>query len=153
MGYSTEFTGEMKFKTELSASQLAKVKSFLDEDIREHPEWQGSVVPNDAWIYYIKLEFLDDFSGLRWSGVEKTNGLHAMLNLITLEMRKEYPDFCLEGSMMAQGEDVEDRWQIIIDDTGMAQKIDIVIMGSRVTCPHCEQEFILEGQEVQEIEA
>lgn len=40
MGYSTEFKGELKFTTELTASQLAEVKKFLSEDCRSHSEWE-----------------------------------------------------------------------------------------------------------------
>lgn len=39
MGYTTEFKGELKFTTELSAKALAKVKSFFGKDCRQHNEW------------------------------------------------------------------------------------------------------------------
>ena len=35
MGYSTTFKGELKFKNELTASQIALLKSFLGKDRRD----------------------------------------------------------------------------------------------------------------------
>lgn len=39
MGYDTQFDGILKFKNELTLPQLAKIRTFLGEDCREHPEW------------------------------------------------------------------------------------------------------------------
>lgn len=137
MGYSTQFKGELKFKSELTATQLAKVKSMCGEDCRDHPEW-------NAPYYYIDLELTDDFSGLRWNGAEKTYDLDKLVNVVTAEMRKEWPDFALTGELHAQGDEMEDRWVLKINEDGIAERKDVVVAGERVTCPHCEQKFILE---------
>jgi len=50
MGYSTTFKGELKFTTDLTGRQLVKVKSFLGQDCREHPEW------GDLGMKYLDLE-------------------------------------------------------------------------------------------------
>lgn len=39
MGYTTEFEGVLKFKHELSVSQLKRLGEMLGEDSRDHPEW------------------------------------------------------------------------------------------------------------------
>jgi len=140
MGYSTEFRGELKFTKELTASQLAKVKSFLGEDCRDHPEW------NATDLTYIDLEFNDDFSGLRWDESEKSYGLVEKVNLIISEMKKKYSDFSLSGELLAQGEDLEDRWLLKMEN-GKALQIDITIQGKKTTCPHCGEEFIIEETE------
>ncbi len=140
MGYTTQFQGELKFKTELTASQLAKVQSMCGEDCRDHPEW------NRKDLYYIDLELTKDFSGLKWSGAEKTYDMCDLVNVVTAEMRKEWPAFQLVGSLHAQGEEIEDRWVLRINEDGIAEKKEIVIEGQRVVCPHCEQKFILETQ-------
>lgn len=140
MGYSTEFKGELKFAKELTASQLAKLQSMCGEDCRDHPEW------NAKGLYYVDLELTKDFSGLKWSGAEKTYGMVEIVNVVTAQMRKEWPDFTLVGSLHAQGEDMEDRWVLVMDPEGIAQKQEIVISGERITCPICEGKFILEVQ-------
>lgn len=140
MGYSTEFSGELTFTNDLTSKQLAKVKSFLGEDCREHPEW------GKTGMTYIDLELLDDFSGLRWDGAEKTYELTEKINLIIDEMRKEYPDFGLEGSLLAQGEEIDDRWMLTIEN-GHAVERKIKIKGKKTTCPNCGEDFILETEE------
>lgn len=143
MGYSTDFVGELKFKNELTASQLAKVKSFLGEDWRDHPEW---VCPTPkAYVNYIDLELLDDFSGIKWNGAEKTSGMVESVNLIVSETQKLWPDFGLIGKLAAQGEEVTDRWELFIGEDGLAYRRDIPLVGQKVRCPHCDEEFILEG--------
>lgn len=141
MGYSTNFEGKLEFTTELTASQLAKVKSFMGADCREHPEWEVAKKQELTWI---DLELCDDFSGIEWNGGEKTYDLVEKINLIINEMNKVYPDFGLKGSMNAQGEDFDDRWILAINEEGYAERRDIVIQGEKVTCPLCDGHFILE---------
>lgn len=137
MGYTTTFKGALLFDKEASASQLAKLKSFFGEDCREHPEWEADGT-------YIDLRLNKDFTGLEWDdATEKNNGMVDHVNLILREMKKSWPEFGLHGSLIAQGEDVEDRWSLSIED-GIAVRQEVVITGTKVTCPHCEESFILE---------
>jgi hypothetical protein len=138
MGYSTEFKGSLRFTTELAASQLAAVKAMLGEDCRDHPEWNASD------LYYIDLELLDDFSGLKWNGAEKTYDLDKLVNVVIRVMREKWPDFGLSGTLAAQGERVEDRWALTIGEDGFAHRHEIAVTGQKVTCPHCDESFILE---------
>jgi len=140
MGYTTTFKGDLRFSKELTASQLARLKTFFGEDCREHPEWK------EPDLYYIDLELNDDFTGLRWSGAEKSYGLEEQVSLIVREMRVKWPDFALTGTLSAQGEDAEDRWTLSIGEDGMAKKTKVPIVGERITCPSCEHTFILEGK-------
>lgn len=144
MGYTTNFVGELKFATELTASQLAAVSAFMGADVRDHKEW--STDPQ-AYLYYIDLELLPDFSGVKWSGAEKTSGMVEAVNLISREMRKQWPDFRLVGQLSAQGEDFDDRWTLAIDENGNAHKQPVVIVGQRIECPHCGRPFIAENGE------
>jgi hypothetical protein len=138
MGYTTEFRGALKFVPELNARQLAKVKSFFGEDVRKHPEWGRSN------LYYIHLAFLDDFSGIEWDGTENSYDMVEQVNLIIKEMRKEWPEFGLEGKFLAQGEDIEDRWELQIAD-GWAVEKKMPLIGQKVRCPHCHNDFTLEA--------
>ena len=139
MGYTTRFDGELKFTSEPSAKALAKLNAMMGEDCRAHRDW------NAAGLYYIDLELTKDFSGLKWNGAEKTYDLDKLVNVVIRVMRTEFPDFGLSGSLMAQGEDVEDRWVLTIGEDGWASKQKIAITGQRVKCPNCEHKFILEA--------
>ncbi len=139
MGYTTRFEGELKFTTDLTVSQLNKVKSFLGEDCRDHPEWETRD------LTHIDMELLEDFTGIKWDGSEKTYDLTEKVNLIINQMRKDHPEFGLEGQMVAQGEDFDDRWLLFIRD-GIAVEEKMVIKGQKVTCPHCDEDFTLDEE-------
>jgi hypothetical protein len=141
MGYHTEFKGKLEFTTEMTATQLAALKKMLGEDCRDHPEYEA------PGLYYIDLELMEDFSGLEWSGAEKTYDMEQLVNVVIKQMRKQWPEFGLSGILAAQGEDIEDRWELRIGDDGFAQKRKIVISGTRIVCPHCEGTIILEEAE------
>lgn len=137
MGYSTDFVGELKFKKELLASQLAKIKSMLGEDCRDHPEWNGS-----DGLYSINLELLEDFDGIKWNGWEKTHGMVEVVNLIISEMKKNDPEFGLIGEFNAQGEDMHDIWKLIINKKGLAEKVELKPVGKEIECPHCKKKDV-----------
>jgi len=139
MGYSTEFKGVLRFTKELTREQLVKVKSFCGEDCRDHPEWEDA-----EGLAYIDLELSADFTGLKWNGAEKTYNMVDVINLIIVNMKKDFPDFGLKGSLFAQGEEFDDVWRLCFNEDDFAEKEDIIITGKRITCPHCEEDFIYE---------
>lgn len=135
MGYSTNFTGELLFNSELTVPQLRKVKSFMAKDCREHPEWDA------VNLSYIDLELLDDFSGIKWDGSEKTYDMVDKVNLITREMRKEFPEFGFKGHLRAQGEDHDDTWILWIGVDGVATENKVPLPEGTVKCPECGHGF------------
>jgi len=137
MGYTTKFTGALLFTSDITAKELAKIKSFFGEDCRDHPEW-------DCDGTYIDLELNDDFTGIRWDdGTEKNSGMVDHINLIIREMQKDNPAFGLAGGMNCQGEDASDRWQIGIHNN-VAVRIEWPVTGKKVACPSCGKHFIVE---------
>jgi hypothetical protein len=140
MGYSTEFKGELRFTSEATASQLAKLNAMFGADCRKQPTWAA---PN---LYYVDLELNDDFTGIRWNGAEKTYDLDKLVNVVLTQMRKQWPDFGLTGMLVAQGEELEDRWMLRMGDDGWAHKDKLAVSGHVVTCPHCSGRFVLEEQ-------
>ena len=140
MGYTTEFKGVLQFTTELKASQLAFLTSILKEDCREHPEWDAK------GLSYIDLQLTADFSGIEWDGAEKSYDMDHIVNVVIRLMRDKWPAFGLKGKFIAQGEDIDDRWELTIENN-WAVRHDIVISGQKVTCPHCEEMFVLENPE------
>jgi len=71
--------------------------------LRYHPEW------NARHIRSIGLKFSKDGSGLMWNGAEKTADLNRIVQFVLDFMRVKYPDFGLNGKILAQGADIEDR--------------------------------------------
>jgi hypothetical protein len=138
MGYSTDFTGELRFTKEATVGQLAELNRMFGEDCRDHPEWKAD------GLYYVDLELSEDFGGIKWNGAEKTYQLDKIVNVVIAQMRKTWPDFGLTGQMLAQGEDAADRWALVIGDDGFAEAKQIVITGKRVECPSCGKHFIVE---------
>lgn len=144
MGYNTTFKGELKFTTEPTAKQLAALNSMFGEDCREHPEWGCGKNQN---LSYIDLVITEDFSGIRWDdGTEKTYSLHELVNVVLREMRKTWPDFGLTGQLLAQGEDVTDRWALVMEDDGLAHRREIAFTGQVMDCPHCGERIVIEGK-------
>jgi hypothetical protein len=147
MGYSTQFKGTLKFKDELKASQLAEINKFLSQDRREIGFSNDADVytTKDEYWYHIDLELTDDYSGLKWNGSEKTYGMEFIINFITKQMKKVMPNFELTGKLTAQGEDIDDRYEVIMEK-GIAKKRELKVVGKKIKCPHCEEYFILEDK-------
>jgi hypothetical protein len=137
MGCTTKFTGHLSFTRELTASELAVVSSFFNEDCRDHPDW----VSFGETLFYIDLKLTKDFSGIEWDGSEKTYFLDKLINVLITEVKKKIHDFGLSGSMDAQGEDIDDAWTLLINDEGFAENIKRVVIGV-VECPECQHRFI-----------
>jgi len=141
MGYSTSFTGVLKFTSEPTTPQLKLLGTILGEDPSDHAEWVHHSVGN---VSYIQLEVARDYSGLQWDGTEKFYEAVNAVNLVLAVMREEFPDFGLSGELTAQGEDNDDRWRLVIGDDGRAKKVDVPLTGRKVICPHCRETFRLD---------
>lgn len=139
MGYTTNFSGELLFNKELTASQIEFMQKMFGENCRDHPEWETS------GLYYMDMEFNDSFTGIKHNGAEKTYDFDQLVNVLIKELQKQWPDLKLSGSLIAQGEDIDDRWRLVIGEDGLASRRKIVVTGKRMTCPHCKQEFIVES--------
>ncbi len=82
-----------------------------------------------------------DGSGLTWNGAEKTADLNQVVEFVLDVMHAKYPDFGLTGKILAQGEDINDRWQLYLED-GAVKTRDLAIEGKEIECPHCHKMFI-----------
>lgn len=147
MGYSTDFSGVLKIKNDLTASQLRELNRILNSDtedlLKEFPEaFKGDNY--QAKNAYIQVELTKELDGIRWDGSEKCYYMTEVINVIIECMKKTVPDFELEGSLLAQGEDIEDRWTLMIENN-VAKKIDSPPPGKKIKCPHCGKKFFYEG--------
>ena len=133
MGYDTDYNGIFTFTSELKASELAHLKKFLGQDCREHADW------DTADLTWINLEFTPEFDGIQWDGSEKSYDMAEKINFLIREMRKIKPDFGLDGSFLCQGEDITDRYEIIVGDDGFVAERQIEEMLEKIKCPYCEK--------------
>jgi len=140
MGYTTQFSGVLKFANDITVAQLKELKKFLGEDMRDHPEW-GDM----GDCHYLQFEVSPEMDGLQWDGSEKFYGAVDAVNIITRNMKKQFPDFAFSGELLAQGENIADRWRLVVEN-GVARKEDNPIKGKVVNCPHCGEDFII-GQD------
>lgn len=132
MGYSTTFKGKLTFKKELKAGQITHLNKFLHQDRRDigfESDFDAYESDDEHW-YHIDLELLDDFSGIKWNGAEKTYDMENIVNFIIRQMKKEYPDFELEGKLNAQGEKFDDRWELVMKN-GKAIKNKLIVKGKK----------------------
>ena len=139
MGYNTIFTGKLLFDGEQPISVVRKINSLAGEDCRDHPEWKADD------LFYIDFRVTKDMDGIEWDdGTEKTYDAEKLVNVIIRLVREDHPSFALKGELVAQGEEYDDRWRLVIGEDGWAHRVEFPRIGQRVTCPNCEEEFTLE---------
>lgn len=123
MGYSTYFTGTLKFKEPITKEQETLLDSISGIDCRDGHPFVGVHCPN---ISYIDFEINEDKLGIEHCGAEKSYNTVEQVNFIIDVMKSQYPNFALEGGLLAQGEEVGDIWKLVIED-GEAIRVDIKI--------------------------
>jgi hypothetical protein len=121
MGYSTDFDGELRFNQELKPEQLAYMESLFWESTRDREEWDRFT---DKYGGYIQFELTRCRTGIKWDGSEKFYDAVGAVNVLTYEMRKISPGFRFVGQMLAQGEDIKDRWILALDNKGIAYRAE-----------------------------
>lgn len=140
MGYSTDFEGVLKFKYPLSVEQDALLRTICSGDMEhteDHPDW----VKPEKYRGYVQLVIAKDQSGIKWDGNEKFYDAVDAVNTVIMTMQARFPDFGLEGELLAQGEEIRDRWILAIEN-GKAVK-RTVDLGASYECPNCREEFLL----------
>lgn len=137
MGYSTEFKGELKFTKPLTSTALGHLNAFLDKDRRDIGLDGDEMYTNGYGTYWEHIDYvlLDDFSGIQWNGAEKSYDMEHIANFLIDTMKEKFPDFGLTGKMVAQGDDPDDRWELVIKD-GYAVKVKADGSVAEI-CPHC----------------
>lgn len=135
MGYNTQFSGTLLFPPEMTIREVLRVQRFLGEDCREHPEW------GDTELTWIDLSLTGDASGLEWNGGEKSYNMEEKIELIINNMRKDFPDFYLNGILAAQGEEIDDRYKIIVNANGVFKATLLSETEGMITCPERLHKF------------
>ncbi len=138
MGYTTQFQGEIKITPELNASQIKFIKGMYG-DMRDWSPSNAKLLGLD----YFQWELTDSLDSLKWDGGEKFYSADKCMEYIIEKSVEKYPELKFNGIIQAQGEEFNDRWQLIVKNNKVTRK-DIELKGQKVTCPYCEEDFILE---------
>tara|TARA_R110000850_G_scaffold272752_3_gene408250 strand:+ start:3006 stop:3551 length:546 start_codon:yes stop_codon:yes gene_type:complete len=114
MGHSTNYTGKIRI-TNLDLDKVRQLKTFLGADKRNL--LRDGVITEaqmDLLEYscFFDMELDQDLTALQWNGSEKSNGLDLWLNIVGCALDLDYQE---GDSLLCQGEDVEDRYVIIIE--------------------------------------
>jgi len=140
MWYSTNFKWTLKFKKWLPVEALALLNTILWEDARDHTEeWK---IPNN--LTWIDLELTKDFSGIQWNESEKTYDLPEKIELIIRLMQEKFPEFILNWELLAQWEDFEDIWKLIVTDNKV--EVKKLVVEWAIECPDCWHKFIPDNE-------
>ena len=137
MGYDTKFKGILEFTEPLTDTQYEDLKDFMGIDCRTMPEWNKY-----GDLTWIDLIIDTSGNGIVWDGSEKSYDMVEKVNLLVQEMQKKYPNFGLRGEMIAQGDDINDRWKLVMEN-GMAFKRTAYILNNEVSCPYCGKAFMI----------
>jgi hypothetical protein len=144
MGYDTTFSGRLDFTCELSKAETLAMAYILEEDALDHPEWGA-----DPKLRYFNLELTEDKKGIQWDSHEKSYYMVEAVNLLIQVMRNMgVENFGLTGEFLCQGEDIEDRWKLVMVNN-VATEVKIMTANKIITCKHCGERFEVDT-EVQE---
>lgn len=108
MGYTTRFKGEIKIDPPLSPEEVTALNTFADD---RHGD--GDVYPGFP-SFYCQWVSKKDGTAIVWDCGEKFYEAEAWMNYIINHFLAEA--HTLNGEIIAQGEDVDDRWKLVVKD-------------------------------------
>jgi hypothetical protein len=133
MGYNTKFTGTLKFTKETPLAAIPMLKDLIDTE-RTPPDYGNNYIG-----IVIKTESGHPI-GIAWNDeCEKTYGMVETVNFLLDSVRVAFPGFGLEGSLLAQGEEIGDVWHLIILDGKAVERR--VQLDDLLTCPECGHQW------------
>jgi NTP pyrophosphatase (non-canonical NTP hydrolase) len=124
MGYNINYVGELQFSDGLSDEEINKISIFLGCEMSDFPDY------GIFDFYSIDLKFTDDFSGLTWDYSEKSHFMDKQINFMLDRIKEINPDLTLEGEFLCQGENITDRFKIVVSDGEAVREEIIDIMDS-----------------------
>lgn len=134
MGYSTSFTGGIKFSRVLTVTEFNYLKNFNE---KRHDLDKGAP---GAWCQWVSNEAGTE---LVWDGGEKFYGYVPWLKwLIDNYFAKQ--SITLNGDIRWEGEDNEDVGTIHVKNNVVTPE-ELQLVGA-VTCPNCDHKFVPEGK-------
>jgi len=145
-----DYKGKLKISPELRASDIAYLKGFLGEDLRDHRDEWPHTDKYDELVdatNFIDVDFDDSFCYLQVDeNTEKQRGITETMNYIISVMREKIPNFELSGSIIEQGDYVDEIYKIKRQDDGYFKHVKVKLEGDIICCPLCEDKFILKDE-------
>lgn len=138
MGYTTQFQGVVKITPELKTSQVKFIQGMFG-DMRE---WNPEEAKRLDFTWF-DFEFNEEMDGLQWDGTEKFYDADTKMQYLIDRAVEKYPELSFNGILQAQGEEIDDRWQLVVNDNKV-KKVEVTLKGKIITCPRCEEKFELE---------
>lgn len=114
MGYNTEYKGKLNFTCGPTTYMLNALEDILGQDCREH-KWRLYSKP-DKELTFIDLELNEEKDALIWNESEKSYDMADKIELVVQLMQDNGFDFGLYGEFECQGEDMDDRYFIVVED-------------------------------------
>lgn len=116
MGYTTEFRGTINLEPVLTAAQVAELETFAEErhggNVDVYAGFPG------FWCQWIPT---NDGAGIEWDGNEKFYHGEEWMKLIIDRFLKPW-GIVGNGLILAQGEEIDDRWELIVKDNVVSTK-------------------------------
>lgn len=133
MGYNTSFEGKIVLSRDMT----------LDED-----EWlddilsYGEKLDGPFFHGYLALEFSYRTNSFTWDGSEKSYDMQDQLKQL-IHLLKIHPtahDIVLNGSFLAQGEEIGDIWRLDVKENEVTRTN---VLTDLIECPNCSHRFKL----------
>ena len=122
MGYTTKFEGRIKIEPDPPARLISRVNKWCDEPpLTEKPSY--------IYTRYCDWRVTCDDGGcyLEWNGAEKSYDMDKWLPIIISKFFP-LPNFRLNGTVNATGEDFLDIWSMSVEDSKV-RRVDGIHMG------------------------
>lgn len=104
MGYSTDFAGAFTIAPPLSAEQVEEINAFVEARHDGHPI--------GIWCdWYVSAEG----RSIEWNMSEKSYNMDEWIKYL-IDQYIEPAGSVLNGTVEAQGEEADDRWNLIVKD-------------------------------------
>lgn len=136
MGYTTQFDGELKFTKLLSPEKLCQIDHLICNLREDHIVYKNK-------SFYFQLELSESKTGVVWDGGEKCYYMELAVEYFLKELKKIDPDLSLSGDFLAQGEEAQDRWYLVVEKDEVNIR-EVMRTGTIQKCPCCQHEFIVE---------
>lgn len=171
MGYTTDFTGQIKVDPPLSVQEVEYINKFNGTrrmNRQQGPYFVGgggmmgqaegediidyNVPPRGQPGLWCNWKSTECGGFIEWDGGEKFYYAEEWMTFLIKhfigdnpEASKELPFLCkhnLNGVIEAQGEEASDKWSLIVVDNKVSRK-EFVFSTPEVQRPHCEEYFHL----------
>ena len=117
MGYNTEFIGSLHFNKPLSLKEKEHFDTFKNDMNNKN---SSKYTKED--ICFFEFDISNDNSYIYWDNTEKPYDISAKLKLFIKFMLENNSDFELNGELLAQGENIEDRYKIIVNKNTITEE-------------------------------